>query len=347
MATPRKTAQGTWRIQIEVKGTRESNTLPTKREAEAWRDQRSAELRALATGKAGTIKTLDDALEKYVLEVAPDKRGWKHETVRIKAFRSSRDHDSLPRKRRLSDLTATDLNAWRDARLKVTARGSVLRDMTLLSAVLEKCKEWGWLSSNPMREVKRPAEPDHRERVIAQAEIDAMLAQLGLGDGPIRTVSQAVAVCFLVALETGMRAGELCGLTWERVFPKYVQLTEMTKAGKPRQVPLTPQARVLLERLRGWDDALVFGLGSQSLDALFRKARDRAKLEGFRFHDSRHTAATHLAQRLHVLDLCRMFGWNNPRMALRYYNSTADDVADRLASQTGENPPEISRLRAM
>jgi integrase len=332
MATPQKTPQGTWRIQIEVRGTRDSGTFPTAREAREWAAERSTELRALAGGKGGTVKTLDSALEKYLLEVVPDKRGWAKESVRIRAFRESAEHSTLPRKRRLSEITPTDLNAWRDARLKLNARGSVLRDMTLLSAVFEKCKEWGWLHTNPMREVKRPAEPDHRERVITEDEIAAMVDQLGLTDGPIRSVSQAVAVCFLVALETGMRAGELCGLTWGRVRATFVQLTEKTKAGKPREVALTPAAQKLIERMRGWDDELVFGLGTQSLDALFRKARDRAKLSGFTFHDSRHTAATRLALRIQVLDLCRMFGWSNPKQALRYYNATAAQIAERLAA---------------
>lgn len=332
MATPTKTAQGTWRIQIEVQGTRDSGTFPTKREAEAWRDRRSAELRALATGKGGTVKTLEDALKRYLLEVTPDKRGWEKESVRLRAFRESKAHQALPRKRKLSEITPADLAAWRDARLKLNARGSVLRDMTLLSAVFEAARaDWGWLEKNPMREVRRPAEPDHRERVITQAEIDGMVAQLGLTEGPIRSVSQAVAVCFLVALETGMRAGELCGLTWDRVLGTYVQLTNKTKAGKPREVALTPKAQALIARMQGWDDVLVFGVGVQSLDSLFRKARDRANLSGFTFHDSRHTAATRLALRIQVLDLCRMFGWTNPKQALRYYNATAADIAARLA----------------
>jgi integrase len=331
MATPQKTAQGTWRVQLEVRGTRDSGTFPTKREAEAWRDRRSAELRAMATGRAGTVKTLDEALERYAKEVVPEKRGWSKETVRIKAFRSSEAHRTLPRKKRLAEITPTDLNAWRDARLKLNARGSVLRDMTLLSAVLEKCKEWGWLETNPLKDVKRPAEPDHRERLVTDEEVSRMLETLGGADGPIRSVSQAVAVCMLVALETGMRAGELCSLTWDRVHPTHVRLTTATKSGKAREVPLSPTARELLERMKGWDDHLVFGLGSQSLDALFRKARTRAKLSGFTFHDLRHTAATRLARKLHVLDLCRMFGWTNPKMAMRYYNATAADIAKLLA----------------
>ena len=332
MATPRKSAQGTWRIQIDVRGVRDSGTFPTAREAREWAAQRSTELRALAAGKGGTVKTLEDALKRYAEEVTPGKRGWRNEGIRLLAFRQSPAHQTLPRKKRLSEIVPSDIAAWRDARLKLTARGSVLRDMTLLSAVFEATRrDWGWIHANPLREVRRPAEPDHRERLITDAEIDAMVSQLGLTDGPIRSVSQAVAVCFLVALETGMRAGELCGLTWDRVHGTFVQLTTATKAGKPRQVALTPTAQTLIERMRGFDDVLVFGLRSQSLDALFRKARDRAGLSGFTFHDARHTAATRLAPRLHVLDLCKMMGWADPKMAMRYYNATASDIAARLA----------------
>lgn len=331
MAKPQKTAQGTYRIQIEVKGTRESGTFPTAREASHWATTRSAELLALATGRAGEVRTLDQALERYANEVSPDKRGWSKEGIRLNAFRNSKDHAALPRKRRLADIAPTDLSAWRDARLRINARGAVLRDMTLLSAVFERCKEWGWVTTNPMRDVKRPAEPDHRERIISQNEIDGMVAVLGLADGPIRTVSQSVAVCFLTALQSGMRAGELCGLTWDRVHGTYVSLLQ-TKNGKARDVPLTPEAQRLIERMRGWDDVLVFGLGAKSLDALFRKARKRAKLSGFTFHDSRHTAATRLARKLHVLDLCRMFGWSNPKQAMTYYNATAADIAAQLAA---------------
>ena len=68
----------------------------------------------------------------------------------------------------------------------------------------------------------------------------------------------------------------------------------------------------------------------QTLDALFRKLRDAAGLSGFTFHDTRHTAATMIARKLDVLDLCKMFGWKNTTRALTYYNPTASDIAKRL-----------------
>lgn len=330
MASIVKVATG-YRVQLDVKGQRESKTLPTKREAQEWAAKREIVLRATAGGNVGAVKTLKDALHKYADEVSPHRRGWQKEMIRLKAFER---HPDLPIKKRMHDITPADIAAWRDARLRMNARGSVLRDIGLLSAVMETARrEWGWIEKNPVKDVRKPANPDHRDRLITLSETRRMLRQLGHG-GPVRTVSQAVAMCFLVALRTGMRAGELCALAWTDVFADYCTVTAVRvgagKTGK-RDVPLTPRARRLIERMRGWDDELVFGLKSQSLDALFRKARGRAGLEGFTFHDARHTAATMMARKINVLELCRVFGWVKTDQALTYFNASASDIAVRLA----------------
>lgn len=334
MATPKKTATGRWWIQIEVAGQRESNTLDTKREIVAWAQRRATELREAKTAPPGDFKTLQQALRRYAEEVSPTKRGEAKEIIRLAAFEKPA-HGALPITKRLTAITPDDLAAWRDARLKVTARGSVLRDMTLLSHVFETARrEWRWIATNPMRDVSRPAEPDHREVLITGPQVRRMLRQLGWqGSGqPVRTMSQAVAVCFMAALLTGMRAGELCALHWDDIKPHHAHL-RTSKTGKGRDVPLTPAARRCIEQMRGFDAELVFGLKSQTLDALFRRNRDRAGLAGFTFHDARHRAATVLAQRIHVLDLCRVFGWKGTSRALTYYNPKAADLARRMVGQ--------------
>lgn len=329
MAKATKTSTGRWHIQIQIAGVRDSGTFATKREADSWAQERAVELRAAKAGKSGTVKTLRDALREYAERVTPGKRGWVKELVRLKAFEGP-GHHALPVNKRLSDVTSGDVALWRDARLKVNARGTVLRDLTLLSAVLEIArKEWGWVDANVCRDVTRPANPDHREVIIHGPQIRRMLRQLGWSRKPARSVSQAIANCFLLALQTGARAGELCAMRWADVKPDQVAITG--KTGK-RNLPLTPASRRTIELMRGFDDELVFGIKSQSLDALFRRARERAGLSGFVMHDARHTAATRLAQRLHVLDLCLVFGWQNTSRALVYYNPTASQIAKRIAA---------------
>lgn len=328
MATPKKTAQGTWRVQIDVRGVRESATFATRREADAWAERRKTELRTAATAAPGSNKTLADALRRYAEEESPKKRGERHEIVRLTAY-TKPDHHPLPVHKRMVDITTADLVAWRDARLALNARGSVLRDMTLLGSVFETARrEWQWIPSNPMRDVRRPAEPDHRQRIISGPEVRRMLRHLGYG-WPVRSVSGAVAAAFLLALLSGMRAGEICAIRWADVAQDYVRL-HTSKTGAGRDVPMTPGARKLLERMRGWDECSVFAIKPQTLDALFRRARAAAGLSGFVFHDARHTAATRLAQRLHVLDLCRMFGWRTPAHAMTYYQPTASAIAKRI-----------------
>lgn len=327
MATPVKTAQGTWRIQIEVRGQRDAGTFPTKREATEWATVRTLEMRAMSSGKAGTIKVVADALLEYGEKVSPTKKGEQKEHIRLKAFLK---HKCFPAKVKLSDLTTQHLADWRDERLKVTSRSTVLRDMVLMSHVLEVARrEWRWLSVNPMKDVRKPAEPDHRERLISGLETRKMLRALGWSKGPVRSVGHAVGNAFLLALQTGCRAGEICGIRWEDVGDGFFKVDG--KTGK-RDVPAVPTTMRTIERMRGYDEELVFGLKTQSLDAMFRKYRERAGLSGFTFHDSRHTAATRLAQHLHVLDLCRVFGWTSTTRALVYFNPKAVDIGKRITA---------------
>lgn len=118
MATAKKTPQGTWRIQIEIRGVRESGTFDTKREADAWAAKRATEIRELARGNAGSVKTLRDALRRYAEEVSPTKRGEDKELIRLKAF----ERQALPLGKLIGQLTTADLAAWRDSRLAVNAR---------------------------------------------------------------------------------------------------------------------------------------------------------------------------------------------------------------------------------
>ena len=83
MATPKQTASGTWRVQIEVRGARDAATLPTKREAVEWAARRKVEMLAIASGRAGEVRTLEQAMQRYALGISPLKRGERAEVVRL------------------------------------------------------------------------------------------------------------------------------------------------------------------------------------------------------------------------------------------------------------------------
>jgi len=157
-----------------------------------------------------------------------------------------------------------------------------------------------------------------------------MLRALGWrSTGTPATITQAIGRAFVFALQTGMRAGEICSLEWTDLQTHSIKIRD-GKTGA-RTVPITPTARRTIESMRGFDPVRIFGMDSHTLDVLFRRARSKAGLEGFVFHDTRHTAATRMAQKLHVLELCKVFGWANTTRALTYSNPDAEDLAKRMA----------------
>ncbi len=328
MATFRQRSSG-WRVEVCVATVRDSATFDTKAQAKAWAAKRETELREQSQGKLPE-HTLLEALERYRSDVSPKKKGFKWENDRIGLI--IREYPKLT-KMKIADITSDDLGRWRDDRFKSVSAGSVRREASLLSALFAVARlEWKWIDINPFTDLRMPPQPAHRDRRINQDEIYALCMAFGRVEGSTPTTfMQQIAVAFLFALESAMRAGEIRGLTWDRVNleGRYVRLIE-TKNGTKRDVPLSKKAVSLLEEMQGIDKTYVFTVPERTFDTLFRRARDRCKIENLHFHDTRHEACTRLAQKLQMLDLARMIGHKDPRSLMIYYNATATEIAARL-----------------
>lgn len=317
-----------WRAEISVNGTRESATFDTKAQARAWASKRETELRELSRGKLPDY-TLKNAIERYMTEVSPKKKGCDFELKRFTAF--LRDYPKLCNKQ-IAKITTDDLVYWRDDRLKQVQVATVRREGNLLSAVFTVARrEWKWLHESPMADLRMPPPPAHRDRRISDDEIERLCLAADWHESQPINSTQQIIVAFLIAIETAMRAGEIRGLTWNRVFLKerYVTLEE-TKNGTKRHVPLSRRAVELFGYMKGLDDKRVITVNDSSFDTLWRKLRDRCEIDDLHFHDSRHEACTRLARKLEVLDLARMIGHKDLRSLMVYYNATASEIANRL-----------------
>ena len=324
MAYFEKTKKG-YRAHIEIMGQRASDTFPNKKEAQLWAAQKEIEFRAIGKGRASTITTTTKAFERYRDEISPTHKGERWERLRLDKM--AREFPLVM----LSKLTSDHVIKWRNDRRGKVGASSVLREMKLLNSVFEQCKskEWALLVDNPCDGVERPKEAPHRTRTISCLEVRQVLRALGF---PKRDLPRhAVAHAFLLALLTGMRQGELAAITWDNVKPNYIHLPD-TKNGKSRDVPLSSMARAVVERMRGYSPTSMFAITAASIDTHFRNAKTRAGLVGFTWHDTRHTAATRIGRsgRLQLIELCKMFGWSDPKMAMVYFNPTGDDLANKL-----------------
>ena len=231
----------------------------------------------------------------------------------------------------MGKLTSSHIAAWRDERLRSVQGGTFTREMNLLSHVFSVArKEWHWLRVNPIRDVARPKAKPHRDRRISQDEIDRIcLALRWPNDGSVaapQTIQPRIALAFLFAIETAMRAGEICGLRRGDLNGCVAHL-KMTKNGFSRNVALSPRAVEIWAMVPNG-----FGITTATLDTMFRAARQRAGVEGLTFHDTRHEAITRLASKLNVLELARMVGHHDIKQLQTYYNASAEDIAKKLKS---------------
>src|SRR6185436_1423268 len=149
----------------------------------------------------------------------------------------------------------------------------------------------------------------------------------------------------VMALHSGMRRGEICGLQWfDLNFDRGLIHVRNTKNGKDRIIPMNRTVRQLLETQK-----MIRGRPRQNRDGTpkvpspyvfpsprtdkrlveikysFARAVKEAKITDLRFHDLRHTAATRMGDAgADAFTLAAIFGWSDIRMAMRYTHAMED-----------------------
>lgn len=337
MATIRKRGSK-WEAQVRRKGWPSvSRSFHMKADAQAWARGKEREL---DTYEAGTARppskaskheghTLRELVVRYLAEVTPRKRGAPYERYRLNSLLK------LPlMATRVSDLAGSTFAAHRDQRLRQVSGSTVRRELRTIGHVLEIARrEWGYdLPSNPVRQIAIPSEAPSRTRRLEPGERDRLDEALAASKLPyLRPFVH-------LAIETGMRRGELLSLRWRDIdlALKVAQLRE-TKNGHPRSVPLTPNAVAILESLDR-DSDRVFPVSPNALRLSWERLRVKAKLTDLRLHDLRHEAVSHFFELgLSVPEVAVISGHRDPRMLARYTHLRPTDIADKLAVLTRQN----------
>jgi integrase len=234
---------------------------------------------------------------------------------------------------------------------------SANRELELMRAVMRFAQRQGWLSRSPF-EMGSPliskADERRRERVLTHDEEQRLLEACGprtlvytlrgkqittQDDGERRSHLRAL---IIAALDTAMRRGELFKLVWRDVdlenrLIKIVALN--SKTARPRTVAITPRLYAELERLRAQapDDPEipVFGV-KDTVKRSFAAACKAAEIEGFRFHDCRHTAITRMVQaKIAPMEIMKISGHTQHVTFTRYVNPDTSSIyraADALAA---------------
>jgi len=220
----------------------------------------------------------------------------------------------------IHSLTVDVLDQYRGRRRgEGVGAATINREMATLKHALSKAVEWKLLRKTAREDltaIKKYQEPDGRLRYLSgPAEADRLLQAC---DASLRPL-------VLTALHTGMRKGELLGLTWDLVDMThgFIRLNQ-TKNGKARALPFNETLWSVFSELRTRPDVpWVFhdDAGNRWKDVRhpFEAACVSAGLTDFHFHDLRHTFASWLMMRgVPLATVSNLLGHTSPTMTLRY-----------------------------
>jgi len=169
---------------------------------------------------------------------------------------------------------------------------STNRDIALMKALYKRAIINERAEKNPCIGVSLEKEQG-RDRVLSPDEYERLIAECAPHLKPV----------VMMAYHTGMRKGEILGLSWDKVDLEdgFVKLNhDETKTKEPRLIPLNQELVEMLKRI--WmelgaiplkkENTPVFTYQGRPIGLIrngFEKACKRAGIEDFVFHDLRHT----------------------------------------------------------
>ncbi len=305
-----------WMTYRDAVGTQRFESCKTSNKKAAEQrliDRRKEAQEGLAPAAPIKPLALEDLQERY-LSFVGHQRGVATKKIHFAHFK--RVWGNPP----IHTLTVEVLDHYRALRLgEEVGPATINREMATLKHALSKAVEWRLLRKTAREEltaIKKYQEPDGRLRYLSgEAEAGRLLQACDVSLRPI----------VLTALHTGMRKGELLGLTWDLVDMThgFIRLKQ-TKNGKARALPFNETLWSLFSGLRARQDvSWVFhdAAGNRWNDIRhpFDAACDSAGLTDFHFHDLRHTFASWLMMRgVPLATVSNLLGHTSPTMTLRY-----------------------------
>lgn len=168
---------------------------------------------------------------------------------------------------------------------------TVNRDLSVLRRVLYWAVDDGLIPANPLGRLRMAPERKIRRKVLSVAE-EALL--LGAAEGHLYAMT-------LIALDTGMRRGEITTERWEDIdlSQKTLFVTHSkTPEGEMREIPLTNRLYEFLRAHRAASGLVIDfkGRGVRIVKRSWKTALKKAGIRHIRFHDLRHTFNTRLME---------------------------------------------------
>jgi integrase len=320
--------------------------------------------------------TLKEFIEK---EYAPwrrvNRKRADEDIYRLKArFGSDFGNESL------ACISPLLLDRWRSKRVAAGIKPiTVNRDIAILKALLSKAEEWGIVETNPLAKFK-PISVDSSPKVryLTKSEEVKLKQALAQRDEDLKAArdrgnkwknargydllpdlyqfafADHMTAMILLSINTGLRRGELFGLSWENINFSRAILTvqgDTAKSGKTRHVPLNSVALQVLQawRVQCQQGKFVFSSNNGNPFNNVKKAWAGilvdAEIQSFRWHDMHHHFASKLVMAGVDLNTVReLLGHADIKMTLRYAHLAPEHKAKAVAKLLDNEEISISSV---
>jgi integrase len=242
----------------------------------------------------------------------PNKRSWRDDIYRAKPL------VEVFGDRLLSEITTQDVERWKAKLAMEVSQATTNRYLTLLKTIYNKAVEWEKVKVNPAAKVKLFRENHRTFRFLTYEEEAKLKAVMDPDHWSLVEL----------AIHTGLRRGEQFRLRWEDVDFQNRIITVHGKGGWVRHIPMNDKVMEILRRLPGrmkseWlfpskTNLIPLDAGTW-VHGFFKPAIKKVGLNGFRWHDLRHSFASRLVMKGNDLKTVQeLMGHRNIEMTLRY-----------------------------
>ena len=212
---------------------------------------------------------------------------------------------------------------------------SANRAVALLKRIYNLAIREDMVIKNPCWKVSMLPEKNERDRVITHEEFERLIEALPDHLKPITKVGYY----------TGMRVGEILGLTWDQVNMQegYIDLSaEDTKTSEPRRIYFNDELEKVFReagRVRSLKHSHVFTYRNRPMQRFtraFQNATRKAGIEDFKFHDLRHTFNTNMRKAgVDHTVIMKLTGHKTMAMFNRYNTVDREDAYSAMEKLTG------------
>lgn len=350
-----KTADGTWRVTVRFGGRRVSKNFRTAEQARHF--EAKVRLAKEAPTAPASKVSFGNFADRWLLEYSAVE---KAESSRIEdKWAVERYLKPLWAKRRLSTLEADDMTALKVS-LKARINAETLSTKSannilgIAKKIVRTAKQWKVIPVYPWDGVSKFKLVEQKFRYWTVGEVSRFVEAA-------RFRRPEIADMVLFAANTGMRLGEIRGLTWDAVNldhrmievgatydTKLRKRFERTKNGRIGHVPMNDQVVRLLAR-RAKSSEFVFDRSAMADPyACFTRLQATLGLKPIRFHDLRHSFASNLvAAGVDLYTVQRLMRHSTIAMTERYAHLAPEHLASAVARIDVTDPSPMTALETL